>query len=504
MRDNWISRRQFFLPIAEADTAIGRQVASGSFWSGLGVLATTVLQLVRSIIFARLLMPADFGVIALANVFTQFVLIFANFGFNASVIYQRSIDRKDLATCWWGNVWVDSVAAIICCGVALFTSRYADNPTTSYVICLLAVQFLFTSFSSINAALMRRLFMFKQTAIVSFSGALATFAVAVFCVVVLDWGVYGLVAGMIGGNLFMTVLNFVFLPWLPSFSFSWKRLRAHLGYGGWFLGVNVVTYANGNLDRTLVAAYLDTTSLGYYEYAANIPLMLATRLNQVLNSVLFPAISSLQDNLEQLGELLRKVYRYNALLIYPLLVGIGLVAPDFVRIAYGDKWLPIIDSLRLFCLFGLMRIFINPLHPLCNGLGVPRLPFKWTLLYLPINLVLVYLGIRYYGLEGVVAVRLVMPVFMTLTLGREIFKLANVSLRMLLAAVVPALVCCSVMAVVVLGTTPLLQQKITSPIVRLLVTVALGGLAYVTAVLVLFKRDREFLLKQARGVLSRG
>ena len=100
---------------------------------------------------------------------------------------------------------------------------------------------------------------------------------------------------MVAGNIVMTVLYFVYLPWLPSLRFCFTSLRKHFLYGRWFLGVNVVTYANTNVDRVAVGGMLNTTQLGYYEYASNIPLQIVTKISYVFNSVLFSAFSSLQS-----------------------------------------------------------------------------------------------------------------------------------------------------------------------------------------------------------------
>jgi len=483
-----LRRRQKYLPTEVGQASVGGHVVSGSFWSGLSIASTTVLQLVRSVVFARLLEPADFGVVALANVFTQFILIFANFGFNSSVIYHRDLNKQDLSTCWWGNLAVDSAAALACVIFALTTRRFAETPTVSYVICLLAVQFLITSLGSVSAALMRKQFMFKQTAVVNVSGALVIFFGALIGVAVLDWGVYGLVAGMILGNLAMTALNFLYLPWLPSFSFSRRLLRKHLVYGRWFLGVNVLAYVNGNLDKAYIGAFLNNTQLGFFEYAGNIPLMVVNRLTQTLNSVLFPAFSSLQEDVRKLGDLLEKVFRYNALIIMPLLCGIGLVAPDFVLVAYGTKWLPIVDPLRAFCVYGMLRIFINPLYALCNGVGKPALPFKWGLIYLPINALAIYLGATYGGVAGVVVARWLMPLFLMATLGREIMKIIGVSYRRLALATIPALTSCLAMAAMVISLQVWAAGDPASPVLRLVVQI-LGGIAvYALALAVLWRR----------------
>lgn len=486
---SWVRARQDYVPADVAGTAVGGHVVSGSLWSGIGVAGTIGLQFVRSMIFARLLHPSDFGVINLANVLTQFILIFANFGFNSSIIYWRHVTRRDLATCWWGNLFVDGVAALVCVGFAFTGGRHLKQPEVSWVICLLAVQFVLLSVGSINTALMRRLFQFKRSAVVQIAGAAGTFVAAYVAVDLLHWGVYGLVAGMIFGALIMTTLSFVWMPWLPSLTFSWRTLREHANYGRWFLGVNLVTYGNQNLDRVLIGTKLTSTQLGYYDYAANLPMQVVIQLGTVLNSVLFPAFASLQDDLQELRRVLLRVMRYNALIIYPLLAGLAVVAEDFVRVAYGEKWLPIVVPTQIFCLFGMIRVLTNPYYALCNGVGKPALPFKWSVLVLPLNAALLYWGVGRGGLVGVTTAKLFLPAFMLFTLGVEILRHVHLPHRVMWQAVYPAIVCCGAMAGTVFGTRELLSHLLPGALARLLVEISVGMGVYALVLRLFWPQD---------------
>ncbi len=493
-----IRTRQDWMPPVRDEGPGGGTIASSTAWSGLGIGATSALQLVRSMIFARLLMPEDFGVLGLANVFTQFILIFANFGFNQSVIYQKDLGKHDLSTCFWANVMVDGAAALICAVAALVTSIFTGDTTTAYVICLLAIQFVFTSLGSINSSLMRRQFMFRETAIVNFAGAVVTFLVAWALVGLAGWGVYGLVAGMNIGTLFMALMNFYYLPWLPSFTFSREAFGRHFRYGRWLLGVSLVTFANGSLDRVAIGTLLSKVQLGFYEYASNIPLMMVNTLSRVLNTVLFSAFSSLQDKHEELTKLLLNVYRYNAMLTYPILVGIGLVAEDFILVAYGERWLPILVPLRLFCAVGLMQIYTQPLYILCNGIGKPNLPFRWSLIFLPINLGLIWAGMKLAGMNGVVAGRLAFPIFMIATLGVQVMKHLKVSWARIFAATLPASAGCVLMAAAIWGLRASALTLPSNDLLRLLLLVGVGAGMYLGFMFVFFRGELLGLVRRLR------
>jgi len=492
-----LRRRQDYVPTDVATGRVADHVVTGSLWAGVGVLATAVLQFIRSMIFARLLMPADFGVISLANVFTQFILLFANFGFTASIIYQRGLTRKDLATVWWGSLAVDGAAALACVVFAFASHRFLNNPQVPAIICLLSIQFMMVSVGSINGALMRRQFRFKQTALVNIWGSVATFAAAYVGVRAFHGGVYGLVGGVLFGTAVMTLLNFLYLPWLPSRFFSWAVLKEHVSYGRWFLGVTLVTYSNENVDRLLIGTRLGNTALGYYDYAANLPMQIVLQLGTVLNTVLFPAFANLQHDFAELRRVLLRVMRYNMLIIYPLLVGLAIVAPDFVTVAYGAKWAPIILPTRIFCVFGLVRVLINPYYSLCNGVGRPALPFKWSAIALPLNLALLVLGVTWGKLDGITLAKLFLPTFVFVTLGTEIMRHIGLPLRELGAASQPAAACCLVMAAVVLLVRATLGPSLGSPLSRLLAEVSAGGLAYVAALRLMWRTEFQGLLSVA-------
>jgi O-antigen/teichoic acid export membrane protein len=435
-------------------------------------------------------------------VFTYFILIFANFGFNSSIIYHRNLSKQDLATCWWGNLAVDGLAALLCVGFAFGTRRFVHSSEVSWVIALLALQFLLVSAGSVNASLMRRAFMFKKIAIVNVVGSVATFVAALIGVTLLGWGIYGLVAGMVFASLVMSVMQMSCMPWLPSRSFGWASLRKHVRYGRWFVGVSLVNYTNNNIDKFWIGTLLSSSQLGYYEYAISIPLRTTQELGQIINSVLFPAYSSLQNDLAQLRHVIVKTMRYTTLIVFPILVGLTLVADDFVTVAYGEKWRPIIAPLQLFCLLGLWRVAFSGLFSLCYGMGKPHLPFKWSAIALPLNGALLYFAVRTYGVLGVALAKGFLDLFMLSTLRTEAMRAIALPLERQLRAILPALVGCLLMALPLhlLHFTHLASGA--SPLVRLLVEVMVGAVTYVVAVFGLWRSEFSYLCSLPKELLS--
>jgi O-antigen/teichoic acid export membrane protein len=201
-------------------------------------------------------------------------------------------------------------------------------------------------------------------------------------------------------------------------------------------------------------------------------------------------------------ELLRKFYRYNSLLSFPVLVGIALVAPEFVAVAYGDKWLPIVPTIRLFCLYGVLQLYVQPFHSICNGMGLTRLPLRWMLIFLPVNLSLIWIGVHCGQLNGVVLMRSAMPIFVVLTLGVQVMRRVQVPWSTLVVATLPAVTGCTVMAAVVLVIDRAMAARQHVELTHLLVATLGGAVTYGAIMLLFWRQELAKMLALVRQASS--
>ena len=170
----------------------------------------------------------------------------------------------------------------------------------------------------------------------------------------------------------------------------------------------------------------------------------------------------------------------------------------FTNIFLGEKWLPILIPLRLFCFYGILRLYSTPLQSLCNGIGKPNLPFKWFLIYLPFNLVLLYIGVSKGGTTGAVLAKMIMPLFTAITIGGAVMREINLPWRHLLYCTSPAVMACLAMGIAVGLVGNFLLSSITSHIIRLGVLAATGGLVYLGFLATFFRSDLTKVLDLAR------
>jgi O-antigen/teichoic acid export membrane protein len=499
----FIKARQEYVPSARSSSGLGARIVSGTFWAGAGTAAGAVVQLVSTIVFARLLTPTDFGLIAWADVFTQFILLFAAFGFNVSIVQQETLDRAELSTVWWSCQAIDSAAALLCVVVALITARTMASPDVPRIIMLMALQFVITSIGSVHESLMLRQFKYRAMSLNILSGTLCGFVVSLLLTAKLGMGVYGPVLGGIAGTTLMTINRLLIIPWLPSMVFSWERCKRQLAFGSALLGATLTGYANMNLDRATLGTLLDKLHLGYFEYAGSVPKQIVVQLGTLLNRAVFPALATLQGDLPEFRRVLLRYVRMTSLVVYPMLIGLALVADEFVSIAYGERWTPIVAPMRVICVAGLLSLVANSLVMVCNAVGRPQLFLKASAVVLPINAVLTFALVSWGGLLGAASSRALPPGVILVLLWLSLGTLIRLRVRDLLSALAPALTASAAMAAVLMSLDLIVTRPPISTVWLLGVEVLLGAVTYVAVVWIGWREEVEAVAGFVRGLMGR-
>ncbi len=468
-----------------------------------GAAATAALQLISSTTYARLLTPDDFGLLTWATVTANFIFNFTNLGFNVSLIQREELDQTTMSTAWWSNMALDSTAALVCTIAAIVTSWLLPTAGVAPLLAMLALQFLITGLGTVNAALMLRRFMYRQMAMTSLVEVLITFLVAVSLLTATDLGVSSLLIGAVAGTTCTTVARFLCVPWLPSMAFSWDECRRQLKFGSALLGQTLVTYVGGSLDTILVGVLLDRTSLGYFGYASTIPSQVTSQLGTLLNRALFPALATLQNDRVEFRRVLLKYLQTTSLCVYPMLAGIALVADPFVRLAYGEAWLPIVVPMQIVSVTGMVGLIGGSLTMVCNAVGRPGFGMQATAIAFPFNAAGTGIAVAVGGLVGASCSRVLEPTMKIALLLRSLAPELRVSNRDLIAGVVPAVVGCASMA-----AACLLAQKVVSafdlgPLVLLASTVGVAVPVYAITIWMGWPNEVRALLAMARRVVER-
>jgi len=186
--------------------------------------------------------------------------------------------------------------------------------------------------------------------------------------------------------------------------FSRDSFKNIFSFGVYTTGTNIFNYLTGNIDYLLIGKILGAHSLGIYSLGYNVTYVVRGQIMNVINSVFFPVYSKLQDDLETTKRYYFRVIKYNCIIIYPLMIGIILLAEPLVIYGLGMKWIEVIIPMQLMAAAGLIHLLTSSNTVLLRGMGKPKLELIFSIIKtLGVNVPLIVLGVYFYGIIGAAA-----------------------------------------------------------------------------------------------------
>ena len=334
------------LPASDAEaaatrTAIREQTVIGLGWTAMSRVFQQSLQFVFSAVLARLLVPNDFGLIALISVFTGFASVFVDLGFTAAIVQRSKVDERHLSTAFWLNVMAGAGLMVVVMGMAPAIAAFYDQPQLVPLTLALAPSFLLGSLVGLQSAMLTRQMNFKRLTMIENSALVGANALAIG-LAVSGFGVWSLVALALASAAIRAVLLWSASSWRPRAFLDRESVRDLWGFSSRLTAFNAVNYWARNADNLLVGRFIGTDSLAFCNRAYNLMLLPLDLVSSVPARVMLPVLSRLQDE----PELVKRVYLRSigliALVTFPAMVGLFVVCEPFILTVYGSKWAPVI------------------------------------------------------------------------------------------------------------------------------------------------------------------
>ncbi len=419
-----------------------RTAGRGALWNAMGGAGQTIIRLGASTILARVLTPDDFGLFGLALLARELIQLLGAMGMGVGVIVKKDVTEDDLCTCFWSLAAIRFVLFVLAFLLAPLAAIFFKNPDVTIVLRAVSFTFLFSIISGVSAPLLQKKLQFGRLVIINLFCALVESATAVSLAVLTDYRYWALVVGLLVSSLVLHVSVLIAAGWLPRFRFSRKSFHYLFRFGINTLGFSFVNYLHQNIDYLLVGRFLGTASLGFYQFAYQIPHMIRDRLARPVGSVVFPALSTVQDSDERLIAGYVKASKYIGLGAFPALGGLAVLAHSIVVVLWGAKWLPIVVPMQILCLCAALRCVMTPIGSIFLCKDRPDILFKFGLVRLAFTFSVVGIFTYLYDLNGVAIGMLVstIPAIYILSLA---FKMTESSpLKFLLALWEPTLATC--------------------------------------------------------------
>ena len=484
-----------------AQSDLTQKASKSVFWTLSGNAGVSVIRFVGTMILARILLPQEFGIVAMSLLYYGIIQLFGKWGMSQALIQRLDVDDDYLSTGFWTSVMIGASLTILGMAFSPLAAYFFREPAVQSAIMVLSLNFILSALGSTHAVILTRELKFRTLTVIDLS---ATVIRVVFIIVAAlnGLGYWSIILGLVLNRLVKTAFQVMKVKWIPRFRFQREKFNHLFKFGRSYYGYSFLQYLNDNMDYLVTGRFLGAANLAYYQFAFALPHLALSHIAEGVNTASYPILSKVQEDKERVARGFLKTARFVSLLTFPMLMGLIFVARDFILTAYGDRWLPSVLPMQILCFSGAVRSVIYINESLLKSQGRPDLGLKWGLFFLPLSVAAVIVGSR-WGIEGVAAAMLSLAVVSIayVYLG---LRLVRCTMSRYLVSLLPALVCSAAMVAALFAANRIPFLMTIDPWWRLSANAVIGACVYVAAVRLLYRNTFTEIQEFVGNVFRRG
>ena len=325
------------------------RATSGLLWTFLERFGAQCVTLIVSIILARLLDPVVFGTVAIVTVFMEILNVFIDSGLGNALIQKKDADDIDFSSVFYFNIFMCIALYLVLFFLAPLMSRFYGMDELTDIIRVMGLSLIVSGVRNIQRAFVSRKLQFKRFFFATIGGTLGAAVLGIW-MAYRGFGVWALVAQGLFNNVVGTVILWLTVKWRPKRVFSFTRFRGLFSFGWKLLVSDLINTVYNNLRQLIIGKMYTTQSLAMYNRGYMIPNVFVININSAIDSVLFPVMSSAQDDVNMIRAMTRRSIRVSSYIMWPVMMGIAACSTPLVSILLTDKWLPCVPFLIIFCI----------------------------------------------------------------------------------------------------------------------------------------------------------
>lgn len=331
------------------DSNIKNKTVTGFFWQLSQKVLCQVVSFGISVVLARLLLPSDYGVIAICSMFLVLTGIFIGGGLGTALVQKKNADDIDFCTVFYSGLVLSIVVYLAVFFAAPYIAIFFKNEQITAVIRVLALAMPIGTLSGVQNAFVSKQMIFKKFFYSSLIGTIASGAVGLGMALT-GFGVWALVGQNLVSTITNTLVLFCIIDWHPKLIFSYERFKQLFSFGWKMAVVNILTTFFYQLKGYVIGYRYSPAQLAYYNRGEGLPGILYNNINGTISDVLFPALSQLQDDKEALKRALSRAMRISSFFLIPALFGLAAISDKLVIIIFSEKWAPSIPFMQVICM----------------------------------------------------------------------------------------------------------------------------------------------------------
>jgi teichuronic acid exporter len=326
---------------------------NGMLWTVSERLSVQAVQLLVQIVLARLLEPAQFGLIGMLMIFTAVAQSIMDSGFGSALIQKKDADQTDSSSIFFLNLIFGVILALVLSLAAPLIGKFYLQPTLTPITRVLSLTLIINAFSLVQTSLLAKKMDFKTQMKISLLAVIISGVIGIV-MAYQGFGVWSLVAQMVSKSLFQAIFLWIFNDWRPKGVFSFSSLKSMFSFGSKLLFSGLIDTIFRNIYQTFIGKVYSPAELGFYSKAISIETAAIQATSSSLGQVLFPSMVHLQNDLDSLKKAYRKTIRLSLFLHFPLMIGLWAVADPLFRLLLTDKWAPSIPYFQILCIAALL------------------------------------------------------------------------------------------------------------------------------------------------------
>lgn len=376
-----------------------QKTSQGVFWKGISQIITQGVRFLILLLLARLLKPDDFGLLAMVAVFTNFFSLTSDLGLNAAIIQKKELNKEELSSIFWLILLLGIFWSVILFALSPLVAKFYSRPELLSITAVLGISFFLSSFGSVPVALLSKRMNFKVLAFTEIGAVIISGSIAIILAFG-GFGVWALVAQSLSYSFFRSLFNFLACPLRPVMLLKISKIKKMIYFGSNVVGLNFINYFSRNIDSLIIGKFIGSVALGFYNLAYRIMLFPIRQLSGAIGGVMFPALSLVQYDHQKVGQAYLRAIRMIATITFPAMFGLWVIAPEFVRIVLGEKWIPILYILRIFCWVGAFQSIATTVGWIYLSQGRADLQLKVGIFIVSVYIIAFIVGLR-WGINGV-------------------------------------------------------------------------------------------------------
>lgn len=419
-------------------------------WKFMERMSAQLVQLVVSIVLARVLSPSDYGAVAMVTIFVTIANVLIEGGFSSALIQKKNADDIDFSTVLYFSI----VFSLILYGLLYFiapkiSSFYGEEyKILTPVFRVLGIQMPVFAVNSVQQAYVQREMMFRNFFWATLVGTICS-AIVGLSMAYLGFGIWSIVWQQLTASFINTLTLYFVTRKLPIIAFSFDRLKSLFNYGVKLLGASLLVTGYQEIRALIIGKLYTAQDLAFFDRGKQFPSLVVTNINSSIGAVLFPQMAKEQDSIEQIKRTTRISIRFSSYIMCPIMFGLAAVSEPFIRIILTEKWLGCVPLMQWFCLvFLFMPIHTANMQAL-KAIGRSDTYFKLELIKKSIELISL-LVVVWISVDAIVINMAVLTTLFTIINASPNRKLLNYSYTEQIKDIFPSIIMSTIMLLIIL------------------------------------------------------